>query len=153
MQLKPQLSKKFVEHKQKGNIDSAIKLVINNIVPLTDTTLKLLKQKHPKSVPTTEEIILPDQPESTHQIIHKNINVDAFRKVALKTKGGSRPYRMNADGWKRILTSKQFAESSTDLSTAIANMKKELSIKKDPANTLEDFQSCCLISLHKNPGL
>ena len=61
-----QLSKKFVEQMQKGNVDSAIKLITNNmqtgIPPLTDTTLKLFKQKHPKSAPTTEGVLLPDQP-------------------------------------------------------------------------------------------
>ena len=46
---------------------------------------------------------------------------------------------MHADGWKRILTSKQFAESSTDLWTAIASMIKKLWIEKDLANTLEAF--------------
>ena len=53
---------------QKGNVDSAIKLITNNmqngILTLTDTTLKLLKQNHPKSAPTTEEVPLPDQPKS-----------------------------------------------------------------------------------------
>ena len=47
------LSKNFVEQMQKVNVDSAIKLIANNmqngILPLTDTTLKLLKQKHSKS--------------------------------------------------------------------------------------------------------
>ena len=42
-----QLSKKFVEQMQKGNVDSAIKLITNKmekgIIPQTDTTLKLLK--------------------------------------------------------------------------------------------------------------
>ena len=55
---------------QKGNVDSAIKLITNNmqneILPLTDTTLKLLKQKHPNSAPSAEEILLPEQPESIH---------------------------------------------------------------------------------------
>ena len=60
---------------------------------------------------------------------------------------------MDADGWKRILTSKQFAQSSTDLCTTIANMIKKLYIDKDLANTLEAFISCCLIPLDKNPGL
>ena len=32
----------------------------NGILPLTDTTLKLLKQKHPKSAPFIEEVLLPD---------------------------------------------------------------------------------------------
>ena len=42
-----QLSKKFVEQMQRGNVDSASKLITNNmqngILPLTNTTLKLLK--------------------------------------------------------------------------------------------------------------
>ena len=54
--------------------------------------------------------------------------------------------------WKRILTSKQFAESSTDLCTTIANMIEKLHIDKDLANTLEAFLSCRLIPLDKNQG-
>ena len=42
-------------------------------------------------------------------------------KAALKTKGGSGLSWMDVDGWKTILTSKQFAESSTDLCTTIGN--------------------------------
>ena len=46
-----QLSKKFVEHMNKSNINSAIKLLSNNmesgVLPLNDTTLNLLKEKHP----------------------------------------------------------------------------------------------------------
>ena len=67
-----QIVEKFMEHIQKGNVDRAIKLITNNIqngiLPLTDTTLKLLKRKHPKSAPTTEEVLLPDQPGSIHRI-------------------------------------------------------------------------------------
>ena len=115
---------------QKGSVDSAIKLIINNmqngILSLTDTTLKLLKQKHPKSTPTTEEALLPDQPESIHRIKYENINADAVHKAALKIKGGSAPLGMDADGWKEILTSRQFAESSIDLFTTIVNMIKKL---------------------------
>ena len=97
-----QLSKKFVEQMQKGDFDSAIKLITNNmqigILPHTDTTLTLLKQKHPKSAPTTEEVLLPNQTKSIHRIKYENINADAVRKAALKTKGGSGPSLMNADG-------------------------------------------------------
>ena len=76
---------------EKGNVDSTIKLITNNmqngILPLTDTTLTLLKQKHPKSAPRTEhgapwteEVPLPDQPESIHRIKYENINADEFTK-------------------------------------------------------------------------
>ena len=46
-----QLSKRFVEYMNKGNINSTIKLLSNNmengVLPLNDTTLNLLKQKTP----------------------------------------------------------------------------------------------------------
>ena len=62
-----------------------------------------MKQKHPKSALSTEEVLLPDQPESIHQVKYENINADAVRKAVLKTSGGSEPSGMDAAGWKRIL--------------------------------------------------
>ena len=128
------LSKKFVEQMQKGNNNME-----NGILLLTDTTLKLLKQSHPKTAPSTEEVLVPDQPESIHHMKYENNNADAVCKAVLKTKGyGSSG--MDADAWKRILTSKQFAESSADLCTSIANMTnmiKNLRIEKNLANSLK----------------
>ena len=132
---------------QKGNVDSAMKLITNNmqkgILPLTDTTLTLLKQKRPNSVLTTEEVFLSEQPESIQQIKYENINADAVCKPALKAKGDSRPSGIDANGWKKILTSKQLFENSTDLCTSMANMIKKLCIKKA-------FLSCRLIPLDRN---
>ena len=122
----------------------------NDTLPLTATTVKLLKQKHPKSARTVEEFLLTGQPESIHQIKFENINVDAVRKTALKPKGGSGPSRMDADGSKRIVVSKQFAEGSADLCAIIANMIKKLCIEKDLANTLEAFLFCRFIPINKD---
>ena len=88
MHLKPlQFSKKFLEQMQKSNVDSAITLITNNmqngILPLTDTTLKLLNQKYPKSAPTTEEVLLADQPESINQVKYENINAEAATRGVL----------------------------------------------------------------------
>ena len=59
---------------QKDNVDSAIKLATNNmqngILPLTDITLNLLKQKHPRSAPTAKEAILCDQPDWFIKLTH-----------------------------------------------------------------------------------
>ena len=83
-------------------VASAIKLITNNmqngIIPLTDTNLKLWKQMHPKSAPSTEEVLFSSQPKSIHQIKYKNINADAVHKAALKTNGGSGHSGTNADG-------------------------------------------------------
>ena len=58
---------------------------------------------------------------------------------------------MDTDGWKGIVTPKQFAESSTDLCATIANLIKKLHIEKDLANSLEAFLSFRFIPLDKNP--
>ena len=59
---------------------------------------------------------------------------------------------MDVDGWKRILTSRQFGQSSTGLWATIA-LIKQLCIDKDLANTFEAFLSCRLIPLDKDQGL
>ena len=57
-----------------------------------------MKQKHPKSALSAKEVCLPDQPEWIHQIKYENINADAVCKAVFKTKGGSAPSGMDADG-------------------------------------------------------
>ena len=48
-----EISRLFAKRMQKGNISSALKLLSDNmqngILPLNDETLRMLKQKHPKS--------------------------------------------------------------------------------------------------------
>ena len=64
------ISKQFADQMHKGNVNSAIKLLTNNmesgILPLNNDTLKLLKQKHPKPAKACEDVLLPDEPESVH---------------------------------------------------------------------------------------
>ena len=93
--------------------ESPLSKLFISILPLTDTTLKLLKQKHLKFALTTEEVLLPDQPESINQIKLENINVDGVRNAALKTKGGSGPLGMDADDWKRIPTATGLEPTTT----------------------------------------
>ena len=63
-----QLSKKFVEHMNKGDINSAIKLLSNSmengILPPNDTTLNLLKQKHPFQSEDDKQLLFNDIPQS-----------------------------------------------------------------------------------------
>ena len=57
-----ELSKKFALLMEKGNVNSALKLLTSNIskgiIPLDDKTLSLLKQIHPASSELNEEILL-----------------------------------------------------------------------------------------------
>ena len=47
-------------------------------------------------------------------------------RAGLLTKGGSGPSGLDSDGWRSILTSRQFENSSSDLRKAYANFVKTL---------------------------
>ena len=142
---------------KKGNVNSAMKLVTDNmkngILPLTRQTLNQLQLKHPERKETSQEILLTDTPETIHPIKFESIDVEKIQKAAVKTRGGSGPSGMDADGWKRILTSKRFGKSSIDLCKAFAEVIKKICSIKNQSASLEAFLACWLIPLDKNPGL
>ena len=148
-----EISKKFVKKLQQGNISGAIKLLTNNIqngvLPLNEKTLELLRQKHPKASPATESVLLTDDTEKVHPIKFENITGESVRKAALKTKGGSGPSAMDAEGWRRILTSKQFGNSSSDLCKAIVRTARKLCTVEDHNESSEAFVAYILIPLDK----
>ena len=60
---------------------------------------------------------------------------------------------MDADGWKEILKSNSFGQSSTDTCIALANVAKKLCVESDQTNSHEAFLATKLKPLDKNPGL
>ena len=60
---------------------------------------------------------------------------------------------MDADGWKRILTSKQFGKSSIDLCKVFAEVIKKICSIENQSASLEASLEYRLIPLDKNPGL
>ena len=125
----------------------------NGILPLTRLTLNLLQLKHPEGKEASQEILLTDTPETIHPIKFESIDVEKIQKAAVKTQGGSGPSGMDADGWKRVLTSKQFGKSSIDLSKAFDEVIKKICSIENQSASLEAFLACRLIPLDKNPGL
>ena len=152
-----QLSKKFVKKMQSGNINGAIKLLSNNmengVLPLNEETLNLLYQKHPDANKASSNILLPDQPAQIHSIRYEVINAEATKQAALKSKGGSGPSGMDSEGWRRILTTRQFGQHSTDLCTSLAQMAKSLCATLHTPKSIEPLLASRLIPLNKNPGL
>ena len=142
---------------KKGNVNSAVKIrpdnMKNGILHLTGQTLNQLKLKHPEEKEGSQEILLTDTPETIHPIKFESIDVEKIQKAAVKTQGGSRPPGMDADGWKRILTSKEFGKSSIDLCKAFAEVIKKICSIETQSASLETFLACRLIPLDKNPGL
>ena len=76
-------------------------------------------------------------------------------RAASITKGGSGSSGLDADGWRRILTSNSFGTASSDLLKSVADFIKNLCSKiiNSENKLLEAFIACRLIPLNKNPGL
>ena len=69
------------------------------------------------------------------------------------TKGRSGPSGLDADGWRRMLTSIEFGASSTDLRKTFDQLVKRLCIEEmETTASLEAFTACKLIPLDKKPG-
>ena len=134
-----ELSKKFALLMEKGNVNSALKLLTSNISngisPLDDKTLSLLKQKHPPSSELNEEVLLRGEKPSVHSVVFEDIDESMVKEAALKTKGGSGLSGLDADGWRKILVSKSYGTINTDLRRAFANFIKKMCAEKLPVDT------------------
>ena len=124
----------------------------NGILPLNDQALYQIKQKHPHGKDADPEVLLPDIPEEIHPIKFHSIDAESVKKAILKTKGAAGPSGLNADGWKRVLTSNQFCNSSNDLCKTFAEVVKKL-CTTEHLSSLEALLVCRLIPFGKNPGL
>ena len=129
----------------------------NGNLPLDEKTLNFLKQKHTQSKPVCEETLINGEPPVIHHIIMHNINEELVRKAAVKTKGGSGSSGLDADGWRKMLTSKVFGCCTSNLCKAIADLIKYIYINKiefpNSTTSLETFIATRLVPLDKNPGL
>ena len=79
-----------------------------------------------------------------------------MRKAAIRTKGGTGPSGLGDDGWRKMLTSKVFSSSTSDLRKAIADFSKYICINEiefQNTTSLETFIASRLVLRDKNPGL
>ena len=74
------------------------------------------------------------------------------RQVALRTKGAGGPSGIDANGFRRIIASKSFKQSSSRLCEAIATMTKILCTQYIDPRTLEPLIAIRLIPLDKGEG-
>ena len=73
--------------------------------------------------------------------------MQSILSAALKTKGAAGPSNLDADGWRRILVSRNYGNVGEDLRTSLANMLKIMCRQNIDPNTrdIEAFLSCRLI--------
>ena len=125
-----EISKAFRNFILKGEINSALKLLSENmqngILPLDTKTINLLREKHPPPAYSDPSLSFTDILEKVHHIRFESTTATSIKTAAAKTKGRSGPSGLDAVGWRRILTSKGFGESSEDLCTALEEMSRKL---------------------------
>ena len=122
------ISSKFKGVIPKGNVNGALKLLTNNmnngILPLTDETLKLLHTKHPENKEATPDVLLQRPIREVHQVVYDDNDEALVMKAAMKTKGGSGPSGLDADGWRHISVSNSFGDCASDLRKSVAKFIK-----------------------------
>ena len=124
--------KKFPKLMKKGNVNGVLKLsassMTNGIFPIDEKTPYSLKRKHPQSQPAYEKTLINGESPVMHPIIFGDINEELVRKAAIRTKGGSSLSGLDANGRRKMLTSKVFGICTSDLRKAIADFIKHICI-------------------------
>ena len=141
----------------KGNVNSAIKLLTNNmnggVLPLNEETINLLKVKHPAGREAHKDILVQGSIPLIENVIFDIIDDKMVFVAAKITCGGSGPSGMDADGWRRILISHDYSDAGSDLRKAIASLIKMICIREVNDQSLTPLMASRLVPLDKNPGL
>jgi len=154
--------KTFVKLMQEGKIGAAGSVLEKNsagrVLDLSErvgnkTVMEILIEKHPSSQPLHEDIAeaTPPSSGSSHPAIFDKIDGDLIKRAALRTRGASGPSGINADSWRRILTS--FGSHSIELCRCLAAVGRRLCTDQIPPKFLEAYNASRLIPLDKNPGV
>ena len=104
-----ELTKRFTNLMLQGNVRQAVRLLerdaSNGVLPLNQSTLNDLRQKHPEGQQINEEMILQGPVENVSSVIFDEITSDSILKATIKTKGSAGPSMYDADDWRNILGS------------------------------------------------
>ena len=103
------ISLKFKNLMSKENANGALKLLRDNIhsgiLPLTKETLELLVQKQPEPREPSPDILIQGPTRPIHSVAYDEMDESVIMKASMLTKRGSGPSGLDADGWRRTLTS------------------------------------------------
>ena len=90
--------------------------------------------------------------EDVPEILYQEIDGEMIKEAALRTKGWGGPSGIDANGFKRILASKSFKKSSSNLCDALATLTKRLCTEYVDPGSIEAIIANRLIPLDKGEG-
>ena len=98
------------------------------------------------------EILLEEGFQDVHPVIYDRIDSDMVRETMKKTRCSTGPSVLDAEGWRRILVSRNFNKSGEHLRKTIADLTKRLYQYKI-GKQLDAFLAYKLIPLDKQSGV
>ena len=96
------------------------------ILPPIEETFEVILEKYPKASEASNKILIEEEVQNVHPVIYDSTDSEMVRDAIKKTHGSAGPFGLDADGWRRILMSRNFGTSGEDLREAIADMTKRL---------------------------
>ena len=161
------LAKSFQNLMSHGKVNKALRLLspnphsgvlgLDDVIPDSSqiipprTTREILDEKHPPGKPASANSLLPGSPTPVNPILFENLNAEAIRNAALKTKGAAGLSGFDAHTRRRFCSS--FKSSSNALCSALASVAKRLCTTHINPHHLIAFVACRLIQLDKCPGV
>ena len=112
-----------------------------------------VKAKHRQGKKAELGVLLTDTSKQVQPIAFDTIDADLVKKAAVRKRDGAGPSVLDANGWRRILITKQLGTSFTDFCKAINEVVRKLCTVDNLSPSIVTFLACCLIPFDKNPGL
>ena len=123
------------------------------VLPLSDTVIQSLIEKHPTPAEIQEEALLFGPVDNIASNYFDSIDEPLIAKAAQTTKGAAGPSHVDAKQYRHTLLSNKYKAENKLLREEISRLAKNLATNiLDPA-TLEAFVSCRLVPLDKCPGI
>ena len=152
-------AKVFAKLMMQGKVHAALRLLDKaaslGVAELTDETMKALANLHPAAKPANEQILKTGELPYFDPVIFTNINEQSIAKAANKTRGAAGPSGLDAEGWRRILISRNYGLTGKELRTALAKMTQTLctqSLPETSNKSIEPYIANRLIPLLKAPS-
>ena len=113
------IAKVFARLMLQGKVHAALRHLEKDhspgIAKLTEETYQELRRLHPEAKPARAETLLDGEPPYFDPIVFTNIDDSSIATAALRTRGVAGPSGLDADGWRRILISKNYGTTGKDL--------------------------------------
>ena len=141
----------------QGKVKNALKLLEKDpsvgCLPFTETVEKELKQFHPTMAVPDRTALLFGPKETIPEVAYKSITEDVVAKTAGRLNGSAGPSGLDAEVFKRMLRSKNYAQDGKMLREEISLMCFKLCTMHHCPGLLAPLTSCRLLALDKIPGV